>query len=145
MLYSINATFKTAKGYDPAMAKTAAEVVRKFLLEVRSGKNPQAAPTYMANVVLAHQATSEDPLTISRTPQQYTEHVLEMKAEYGEFEFELEELFSQGDKVYARWNQRGAGLLQLTSCVYRIENERIVEYWIQIDRLGLEIQKNRNK
>lgn len=127
------------------MSENAAEIVRNFLLEVRSGKNPQASTTYMADVVLAHQVTSEDPLTISRTPQQYTEHVLEMKAEYGEFKFEIEELLSEGNKVYARWNQRGAGLLQLTSCVYRIENEKIVEYWIQIDRLGLELQKERDK
>lgn len=127
------------------MSENAAEIVRNFLLEVRSGKNPQASTTYMADVVLAHQVTSEDPLTISRTPQQYTEHVLEMKAEYGDFEIEIEELLSESDKVYARWNQRGAGLLQFTSCVYRIENEKIVEYWIQIDRLGLELQKERDK
>ena len=127
------------------MSENAAEIVQNFLLEVRSGKNPQAAPMYMADVVQAHQVTSEDPLTISRTPHQYTEHVLGMKAEYGEFDFEIEELLSEGNKVYARWNQRGAGLLQLTSCVYRIENEKIVEYWIQIDRLGLELQKERDK
>ena len=55
----------TAKGYDLAMEQNAGEVVRKFLLEVRSGKNPQAATTYMADVVQAHQVTSEDQLTIA--------------------------------------------------------------------------------
>jgi predicted ester cyclase len=123
------------------MTTTAAEVVRNFLSEVRSGRNPQSASMYMADLVLAHQITSEDQTTITRTPQQYMEHVLDMKAEYGEFDFEIEELISEGDKVYARWNQKGAGILQLTSCVYRIENEKIAEYWIQIDRLGIELQK----
>jgi predicted ester cyclase len=125
------------------MSLNAAEVVQSFLLEVRSGKNPHAAPTYMADQILAHQVTSEERLTIPRTPEQYAEHVLEMKAEYGEFEFEIEELFSSGEKVYARWNQSGGGVFQVTSCVYRVQNEKIAEYWIQIDRMGIEMQKKR--
>lgn len=131
--------------YAFAVTTTAAEVVRNFLLEVRSGRNPEAALKYMSDLVLAHQVTSEERITITRTPQQYTEHVLEMKAEYGEFDFEVEELIAEGDKVYARWNQKGAGILQLTSCVYRVENEKIAEYWIQIDRLGVELQMKGRK
>lgn len=127
------------------MTTTAAQVVRNFLTEVRSGRNPQDASIYMTDLVLAHQITSEERITITRTPHQYMEHVLEMKAEYGEFEFELEELIAEGDKVYARWSQKGGGILQLTSCVYRVENAKIAEYWIQIDRLGIELQKEGKK
>ena len=127
------------------MMTTAAQVARNFLSEVRSGRNPQAASIYMSDLVFAHQITSEERITITRTPDQYVEHVLEMKAEYGDFKFEIEELIAEGDKVYARWNQKGAGVLQLTSCVYRVENEKIAEYWIQIDRLGIELQKEGKK
>jgi predicted ester cyclase len=63
-----------------------------------------------------------------------------MKREYGDFEFEIEELICEGSKVYARWRQRGNGVTQVTSCVYLVEDGLITEYWIQIDRLGLQLQ-----
>jgi predicted ester cyclase len=72
---------------------------------------------------------------------------------YGPFGFEITELIAQGDKVYARWKQTGKHLaeidghaatgrplIELASAVYRVENGRIAEYWIQIDRLGFEKQ-----
>lgn len=31
-------------------------------------------------------------------------------------------------------------VVQVTSCVYRVEHGLIVEYWIQIDRAGLAAQ-----
>lgn len=125
------------------MVSSNKNIIQSFLLEVRSGKNPDATADYMADSVRAHQVASEAPVTVVRTPAEYAEHVREMKAEYGDFEFEIEELIAEGDRVYARWNQLGNGIRQFTSCVYRLENGLIVEYWIQIDRLGLEIQKGR--
>lgn len=119
------------------------QIVLAFLEEVRSGKNPERASKYMAPVVIAHQVISEDRQTINRTPAQYTEHVLEMKSEFGDFTFEIDELLADGDKVFARWTQTGNRIRQCTSCVYRIESGLIAEYWIQIDRLGLQIQKDR--
>ena len=125
------------------MVSSNKNIIQSFLLEVRSGKNPDAAADYMADSVQAHQVASEAPTTVVRTPAEYAEHVREMKAEYGDFEFEIEELIAENDRVFARWNQLGNGIRQFTSCVYRLENDLIVEYWIQIDRLGLEIQKGR--
>lgn len=125
------------------MVSSNKNIIQSFLLEVRSGKNPDATAKYMADSVRAHQVASEEPVTVVRTPAEYAEHVREMKAEYGDFDFEIEELIAEGDRVYARWNQLGNGIRQFTSCVYRLENGLIVEYWIQIDRLGLEIQKGR--
>ena len=118
------------------------QLVRDFLLEVRSGKNADAASKYLAPVVKANQVVSEESLQISRTPAQYAEHVREMLDEYGNFEFEIEELICENDRVYARWNQFGKGIRAVTSCVYRIEAGLIVEYWIQIDRLGIELHKS---
>lgn len=125
------------------MVSSHKNIIQSFLLEVRSGKNPDATADYIADSVRAHQVASEAPVTVVRTPAEYAEHVREMKAEYGDFDFEIEELIAEGDRVYARWNQLGNGIRQFTSCVYRLENGLIVEYWIQIDRLGLEIQKGR--
>ena len=122
------------------MTRTPKEIVREFLSEVRSGRNPEAAGAYMAPLVQANQVISETTQVVERTPQQYTEHVLEMKAAYGDFEFQVDELIAEGTKVYARWTQFGNGIRQVTSCVYRVENDLIVEYWIQIDRLGLQLQ-----
>ena len=96
----------------------------------------------MADEVIANQVVSEERLTIARTPDEYAEHVEEMVLEYGAFDFQIDELISEGNKVYARWTQVGNGITQVTSCVYRIENDKICEYWIQIDRLGLQIQRD---
>ena len=118
-------------------------LIQSFLLEVRSGKNPSAAGDYMAAQVIANQVVSEEVMTITRTPQEYAAHVEEMVQEYGAFDFRIDELIAEGNKVYARWTQVGNGITQVTSCVYRIEDNQISEYWIQIDRLGLQIQKDR--
>ncbi|MDF3299443.1 ester cyclase [Streptomyces tropicalis] len=128
----------------------AKEVVREFLLQVRSGKHPERAGKYMATQVEAHQVQAEAPATVVRTPQQYTAHVREMLAVYGPFEFSIDELLSEDDRVYARWHQvgrhqgaldghapTGRPLTQYTSAVYRVRDEVIVEYWIQIDRQGV--------
>ena len=119
-------------------------LVARFLEEVRSGVNPRAAGDYMAPVVKANQVVSEYNEVVFRSPDEYAQHVMEMKEEYGDFDFTIDELLSEGDKVFARWTQVGNGIRQVTSCVYRIQGDRIAEYWIQIDRLGLQIQKDRS-
>ncbi|MEY4391017.1 MAG: hypothetical protein RLZZ400_760 [Actinomycetota bacterium] len=115
-------------------------VVEKFLLTVRSGREPERSVEFMAASVVAHQVISEEHHDVVRTPAEYEEHVLDMKREYGDFEFEIEELICEGAKVYARWRQRGNGVTQVTSCVYLVQDGLITEYWIQIDRLGLQLQ-----
>jgi predicted ester cyclase len=138
----------------PMTATQASEkIVRAFLQTVRSGNNPDAAGEYLAGKVLAHQLNAENMAVVERTPQQYAEHVKEFLKMYGPFGFEITELIAQGDKVYARWKQTGKHLaeidghaatgqplVELASAVYRVENGKIAEYWIQIDRLGFEKQ-----
>lgn len=123
------------------MSDTNKQLVARFLKEVRSGLNPHAASEYMATLVRANQVVSEANEVVFRSPDEYCQHVLEMKAEYGDFDFTVDELIAEADKVFARWTQVGNGIRQVTSCVYRIEDERIAEYWIQIDRLGLQMQQ----
>ncbi|MEW4430488.1 ester cyclase [Paenibacillus pabuli] len=137
---------------------TPEQIVRAFFEEVRSGRNLDYAGTLMAEQVLAHQVVSEEEVTVNRTPSEYADHVREMIQAYGEFSLEIQELIAQGDKVYVRWRQEGIHIgevdgyapthrpvIEIASAVYRVENERIPEYWIQIDRLGIEKQLERNK
>lgn len=133
------------------------EIVRGFLTEVRSGLNPGKAAFYMADTVLAHQVNSENPVTIERSPANYTAHVQDFLKLFGEFKFELTELIAEDDKVYARWIQygihretvdafkaTGLPLVEYTSAVYRVQKEKIVEYWLQSDRFGFEQQLRKN-
>jgi predicted ester cyclase len=112
----------------------------------------------MAEQVLAHQVISEEESTVLRTPTDYADHVKEMVEAYGDFSLEIREFMVQGNKVYVRWKQVGTHVgevdgfqptslpvIEIASAVYRIEEEKIVEYWIQIDRAGIEKQLNRNK
>ncbi|MDP4265733.1 MAG: ester cyclase, partial [Bacteroidota bacterium] len=105
-----------------------------------------------------HQMNAEDPITLKRTPQNYSEHIKEYLAIHGNFTFEITELLADGDKVYARWIQRGSHLaeidgyaatgkplIEIGSAVYRLVSNKIAEYWIQTDRLGLEKQLQQNK
>ncbi|MCY9670565.1 ester cyclase [Paenibacillus alginolyticus] len=139
------------------MPKTPTEIVQQFFNQVRSGKQPDAAIQYMAEQVLAHQMTAENETTVHRTPANYADHVREMIAVYGDFHLEVQELIAQDDRVYVRWKQTGTHIgevdgftptgqtvIEIASAVYRIENERIVEYWIQIDREGIRLQLQRN-
>jgi predicted ester cyclase len=120
---------------------------------VRSGAAPERAAEFMAGSVLAHQVRSEQTETVTRTPEQYAEHVREMIEAFGAFEFRVDELIVDGDRAYARWTQHGHHLAEIdgyaptgqpvtevASAVYRVENGLIAEYWIQIDRAGLTAQ-----
>lgn len=113
-------------------------VVTGFLNEARSGRNPDAASDYLAAKVLAHQLVAESPYTLERSPADYAAHVREFLRDYGAFELRVDELLVDGDKAYARWTQIGRNLAgsgepvrQIGSACYRVEEGRIVEYWIQ--------------
>ncbi|WP_332646648.1 ester cyclase [Lysinibacillus sp. 54212] len=134
------------------------QIVREFFEEVRSGINPDYAHRYMGEQVLAHQTVSEEEQTVLRTPEDYAEHVREMQEAYGDFSIEIGELLAAENKVYVRWKQigthvgeidgyqpTGLPVIQIASAVYRIENEKIAEYWIQIDRLGIQKQLEHNQ
>ncbi|GFZ87727.1 hypothetical protein GCM10008018_37420 [Paenibacillus marchantiophytorum] len=136
---------------------TPTEIVQLFFRDVRSGLLPDAANAYMSEQVLAHQITSENETTVHRTPANYADHVREMIAAYGAFKLEIQELIAQDERVYVRWKQTGthAGevdgfrptgqtIVEIASAVYRVHNERIAEYWIQIDREGLRLQLQNN-
>ena len=128
-------------------------VVAGFIADVRSGKAPERAADYMAPTVIAHQMNAENTTRVERTPDQYADHVREFVAAFGNFDFEVTEQLAAGDKVYVRWQQdgrhvasldgeepTGRPLREIASAVYRVEDGKIVEYWIQIDRYGFDRQ-----
>lgn len=134
------------------------ETVKLFLETVRSGKAPDKADLFMADTVLAHQVNAEEQTIVKRTPQNYSAHVKEFLTMYGDFTLEITELLSEGDKVYVRWIQKGShlteidgypatgkALTEIASAVYRLHDNKIVEYWIQIDRFGFEKQLQQNR
>src|SRR5262245_54162759 len=84
-----------------------ADVVRQFLLDVRSGKNPDNANLYMADTVIAHQVVSEEALTVYRTPAEYAEHVRETLRSFGNYSIDIQEIINENNKVYARWKLTG--------------------------------------
>jgi reactive intermediate/imine deaminase len=152
--------FKTSKTQTLTMDITqqSETTVRNFLQIVRAGKAPERAPEFMAAEVLANQLNAENPQTIIRTPQNYAEHIHDFIAIYGNFDFEITELIANNDKVYVRWKQTGkqvgdvdgfkaTGLpvTEISSCIYRLEHGKIVEYWIQTDRKGTELQLQANQ
>jgi predicted ester cyclase len=144
-------------GKAPAIIKTPKEIVRSFLDEVRSGKFPERVSHYLSAEVIAHQMTAEKESSVTRTPYDYAEHTKEFKRIFGEFTFEVTELIAEDDRVYARWKQTGCHIgpidgyapsgfpvVEIASAVYRVEDGKIVEYWIQIDRKGIETQIEAN-
>ncbi|ALS00845.1 lipase [Enterococcus silesiacus] len=120
-------------------------LIEAFFQDVRSGRNLQAAYDFMHQRVIAHQVQSENEYTVIRSPQDYIEHVQEMLECYGEFELDIQEILAEKNKVFVRWKQTGQTsegkiIIQLASAIYLIKEGKISEYWIQIDRKGLEIQ-----
>ena len=132
----------------------AGRVVARFLAEVRVTGDDEAARSVLADRVPAHQVVSEAPATVVRTPEEYAAHVRDMLAAFGRFRYLVDEVLADGDRVYVRWRQQGLELLaadgspgsgrpltEIGSAVYRVEDGRIAEYWIQLDRLGLAEQR----
>ena len=148
----------TAQNISISKTGESEKIVRGFFQIVRSGREPERAAEFMADTVLAHQMNSENPETIRRTPQNYAAHIKEFLALYGQYDLEVTELIAKDDKGYVRWMQTGKHLqdidehratnlplVEVGSAVYRIENGKIAEYWIQLDRQGLELQLQQNE
>ncbi|WP_220210592.1 ester cyclase [Reticulibacter mediterranei] len=139
------------------MNRTPYQLVQGFFVDIRSGHHLDRVNDYLAPCVIAHQVIGEDANSVViRTPENYVDHVREMHVAYGDFSLKIEECLAQEDRVYVRWRQTGIHLAEIegfsptglpieevASAVYRIKNDRIVEYWIQIDRHGLFLQLER--
>jgi len=129
------------------------DFIRDFICDIRAGKNLDNVTKYMADEVLAHQVLAEGHTTIIRSPMNYREHIEEFQDAFGPFDIIIEEMLVDCDKVLVRWRQEGhhnqslegevptkQPLTEITSTVYRVENGKIIEYWLQTDRAGISNQ-----
>jgi predicted ester cyclase len=125
------------------------DLIRAFFRDIRNGTNLRAARQYLAPLVIAHQVCSEEPIAVERTPENYAEHIADMIDACEDFAITLDVVIADESQVYTRWTQRGSyanrdddgavahrSITEFASAVYRIDAGRIVEYWIQVDRLG---------
>ncbi len=144
-------------GETPVVLKTPKEIVRSFLEEVRSGKSVERVSSHLSEKVIAHQMTAEQENAVVRTPDDYAAHVKDFQRIYGNYDFEITELIAEDNRVYARWKQTGCHIgpvdgiapsgfpvVEIASAVYRVADSKIVEYWIQIDRKGVDVQMEQN-
>ncbi|KQV69599.1 hypothetical protein ASC64_07065 [Nocardioides sp. Root122] len=130
----------------------AARTVTEFLSRVRVTGDAAAAEQLMGTSVPAHQHLAERDETVVRTPREYAAHVRDMLEDHGPFRFEVDELLVEQDHVFVRWLQHGRlttggpdapgrPLREAGSAVYHVAHGRIQEYWIQLDRLGDQLQR----
>ncbi len=132
---------------------TPKEIITGFVADIRSGKHLEKVTDYMAPKVVAHQVHAEGGHVVERTPEDYVAHIEEFIEAFAPFTVTIEEILADGDRVFVRWRQdgfhnvslegetpTGKKLTEITSTVYRVENGRIVEYWLQTDRAGMSKQ-----
>ena len=120
-------------------------IIHEFFQKIRSGKKLSLVNDFMHDPVIAHQVQSEGEYSVLRSPKDYAQHVAEMIEQYGAFDLEIEEILADENKVYVRWKQISKGLkpkeiVEIASAVYLIRDRKISEYWIQVDRKGVELQ-----
>ncbi len=128
-------------------------IIQNFIHDIRAGKNLNRIHDYMAPHLVAHQVWAEGGSAVSRTPESYREHIEEFQEAFGPFEVYIEEILADGDKVFVRWRQEGfhnvslngeeptkMPLTEVTSTVYRLKDGKIIEYWLQTDRQGIDNQ-----
>jgi predicted ester cyclase len=131
-------------------------VIEGFFRDVRTGDRLHAVGDYMAASVVAHQICSEEPAAIVRSAVGYAQHVREMIDACANFRITMDELIVDGDRAFVRWTQYGTfaienyegdivptEIAEFGSAVYRVAAGKIVEYWIQVDRLGTQEQVER--
>ncbi|PRY51297.1 SnoaL-like protein [Geodermatophilus tzadiensis] len=117
------------------------DVVRGFLLDVRSGARPDRVHRYLAPRVQAHQGPpGAVHAVVERSPGQYAAHVQEMQRAVGPWTFEvLGVTAAAAGRVEAAWRQSGAAgtggspgrrVVEHGRATYLVEDGRITQYWI---------------
>ncbi len=123
----------------PTLQRTAEDVVREFLADVRSGRHPERAALVLADRVVAHQGRpGAEHGVVVRTPAGYADHVREMLAVSGPWELRWETATLPSGNVAATWTQHGTGrdgpVVEHGLATYRVRGDRVTEYWVDADR-----------
>ena len=117
------------------------DVVRQFLADVRAGRHPDRAARYLSPRVTAHQGRpGAVHSVVTRTPEEYADHVREMLAAVGPWVFDVETVQRADDLVTVTWRQRGTvrggpqhgrPVVEHGRATYRVDAGLIAEYWIE--------------
>ncbi len=123
----------------PTLQRTAEDVVREFLTDVRSGRHPERAARVLAPRVVAHQGRpGAEHGVVVRTPAGYADHVREMLSASGPWDFSWRTTTLPSGDVAASWTQRRTGPagsgVEHGRATYRVREDRVTEYWVESGR-----------
>jgi len=119
--------------------------VKRFLEEVFNKRNPAYVDASCAPTIIHH------GLTPGLTGIEGTKRAAGMYlAAFPDLHFTFEDLIAEGDKVVVRWTSRGTQQGDLMGIpptgkqfsttgieIYRFEDSKIVEHWLESDALGM--------
>jgi steroid delta-isomerase-like uncharacterized protein len=116
--------------------------VRRLFEECLNGNRPQLARELLAADFLNH-------TTGSRGVDAFETFNARFLAAFPDRRYTVEDLIGEGDRVAARWRLEGThqgewagvaatgkGVVQTANVIFRLEDGRIAESWIQLDTLG---------
>ena len=122
-------------------------IIRRYFDEVFNQGKVNVIDEIIAENVLGHDATSREPKKGFENVKQV---IILFHTAFPDAQYPLFDLLADGDKVVARWGLRGThrgtfmGVAPTEKSVnvtgiiiYRLENQKIVEYWGNFDTLGM--------
>ena len=122
-------------------------VAQQLFEDVSNQGNLEAIDDIVAEHVLGHDATSSKP---KRGSESYRQVAILFQTAFPDAEYRLHDLIAEGDKVVTRWavqcTHRGTFMgvpptqkqLRMNGIIiYRLEDQKIVEYWGNCDIHGL--------
>jgi steroid delta-isomerase-like uncharacterized protein len=123
------------------------ELVRRYTEEVFNEQNYDVIDEVLAEDLIDHNPAL--PMEIT-SPAEFKEAVKTIHSAFPDFEAPIEDIIAEGDRVVTRTREMGthegtfAGVPPTGESVevqginiYRIEDGRIAEMWIQVDTMGL--------
>ncbi len=124
----------------------------KVLIErlYQEGLNQQKFEQVVPQLVAAGAITHDGLAAEGSGPQAVIRTMSALHAAFSDMTFVIDDIVAEGDRCVVRWHMTGrhtgpfaghpATHRQVTQCavvIYRIQDEKIVEVWPLIDRLGL--------
>jgi steroid delta-isomerase-like uncharacterized protein len=123
------------------------QLIRRAVEEVWNGGNFDVVDELVASDFIVHAALPEDEV---HGPEGAKQYFAMLRQAFPDLHFTIEEQIADGDRVVTRWTATGThtgtfqgipptGTRSTTSeiDIDRIANGKVVECWMQMDRLGL--------
>ena len=130
------------------MSDTGVSLIRRAIEAVNSGTMARVAPEIMAPNFVRHDLAQAFPEFVSTAG--VTDLMSLLRTSISDFQMEIVDIFSAGDRVASRWIMRGTHNGELLGAaptgnavevnginIYRIAENRIAEVWQLTDLAGL--------